>query len=459
METLFQFAIFSLPINGIPGIGAFGELKSSLTFYLMLILMLGSLPKLGKTDDQEKFFHLKVIFWAIMSSIALSLVVNLLDIMEHSLKGRSGSQKFFNSWVLLIFMFGMAWVSGTLIKSQKDIERLFLRPLMYSTFACAVVAVPEVLSWFSDAWQNIYLKISALIHAGVSVTIFPFRLRSLSYEPPSFSSFVGFALPWLICGYRLSKRWAENRMSKLYGAAAALAVVMLFLSNSRTGVIIAGGWLISEALLLWAMVYRNADPRTVRWLAMVYIVPLSVLGIVELIYYNDMVQWMLGGVNISNISRFASNVAAFTLLSQHPVLGVGLGQYAFGAVDTLPQWAWFSYEISDWFTDPAKAWPPVFNMYARLGAELGLFGLLIWCGFWVWLLGNVLSYTASERQLTGHVPAVGLALISSIVFVLLIGISNDTFGLIGVWIVMGFAQAYKLFIQSGEKAHAPAPTA
>ena len=84
--------------------------------------------------------------------------------------------------------------------------------------------------------------------------------------------------------------------------------------------------------------------------------------------------------NMSNISRFGATMAAFGIFQDHILFGVGYDQFAFYAAHYYPSWSYMSSEIVDWSTNYTgrAAWPPAFNYYVRLLAELGIFGALAW---------------------------------------------------------------------------------
>jgi hypothetical protein len=68
--------------------------------------------------------------------------------------------------------------------------------------------------------------------------------------------------------------------------------------------------------------------------------------------------------------------------SDHPLLGVGLGQYGFHFRGGVPSWGIQSWEVSRYFRtteyDLLRGLPPSFSLFTRLGAELGLIGFLAW---------------------------------------------------------------------------------
>jgi hypothetical protein len=109
----------------------------------------------------------------------------------------------------------------------------------------------------------------------------------------------------------------------------------------------------------------------------------------------------------------------------------------------MPQWGWQSWEIRDWFTNPARTWPPVFSLPGRLASELGLIGVLAWYIPLLELFRRLLfTIRAEYHRLDRRTPALGAALFLGMVYVLLQGVAQESFRFFELWITLGIVSAY-----------------
>jgi O-antigen ligase len=257
----------------------------------------------------------------------------------------------------------------------------------------------------------------------------PGRLISLAFEAPDMSYFTGFACPWLLLAYRLkvsaSPAWGVRAVAAV---PLALCLIMLALTNSRTGVLMLAGLVAAESIFWFSL-------RFLRLRAVALVLMLVLLAVVAVI------PWMLlrsgpppTADDVSTTSRLALLGAQVAMFVHNPFFGVGLGQFGFHAVPLLPAWAWDSYEIVDWFEKLGEL-PPSFNVFGRLGAELGLVGLAIWYGCWGWALARVVQ---AAPQLPARSPLLYLnaALFANAVSLTLGGIGNDAFRRPETWVVI-----------------------
>jgi hypothetical protein len=158
----------------------------------------------------------------------------------------------------------------------------------------------------------------------------------------------------------------------------AALVVALFgvqlLANSRT--FIAGAF---GAAVAWVLLVPlgKALPASIKSAAIV-LAPLPVqAGMIWVA-----VQGPHGTHTVSNITRSIGILTGAELWRSNPLLGIGLGQYGFHFRAIIPSWGLQSYEISKYFRrdqyDLLGGLPPSFSLFTRLGAELGVVGLLAW---------------------------------------------------------------------------------
>lgn len=434
MNTLFQLAIFALPINGIRAFGVLGEFDSETSIYIFLPLLVIATLSVSKSPFKIPW-HLQVIMALLLSSIAVSFFVNLDQIAASNLKGRTGLGRAATTVAVPIVMVLISSFSSHIMTSAAEVERLFMRPLAYAVFLCGLVWVPEFGQHFVPALEPINDVINAAFRGNGLTDPENFRSHSICFEPPSLSYLMALAFPWMLGGFRIAGHVHGDRRT-FYLAAMIVSLVLLSAALSRTGMVMIAGTIALE------MLYIAARATDKEYLHKIYIGAFSTCFLIAaalicFVYFNLISYNVSVGESVSNISRLAQSIGAIEVLKNNPIFGVGFGQAAFSTMQYLPNWAWISYEINGWYTDPEFYWPPFFNIYLRLGAETGIVGLIIWCAYWVSQMGSV--FMKSLRTQSEDLPAAEvLRCIEHTIFAFLLsGLSFDSFRSFILWIAIG----------------------
>jgi hypothetical protein len=429
IEKLVWLAVLLLPVTGLQGIGAFGEMKGSASVYVFLLVI-----ALTFTASSAQDIVLPRVFFVfatcLVAWIAVTSAVNFESIATAAFHGRSGFSKLLNSCGVIGFGLAIVVVCLGHFRDLDGIAGLFLAPLVLAIIACAWFSIPELASWLSPVGETVYDWTTGLFHTDVSeLGRTPGRLISLAFEAPDMSYFTGFSCPWLLLAYRLKVSASPAWSTRAFAAVPlALCLIMLLLTSSRTGVLMLAG-LVSAEFIFWFSL------RLLRQQAVTLVLIVILLGVAAAIP----LMMLHGGPapnadDISTTSRLALLSTQVTIFLQSPFFGVGLGQFGFHAEPLLPAWAWDSYEILNWFEKLGEL-PPSFNVFGRLGAELGLGGLAIWCGFWGWAVTRVVQ---AAPRLPARSPLLYLnaAVFANAVSLTLGGISNDAFRRPETWVVI-----------------------
>ncbi|HVX77466.1 MAG TPA: O-antigen ligase family protein [Bradyrhizobium sp.] len=430
LDRMVWLAVAVLPITGLSGIGAFGELKGSATVYVLaaaiLVAVFTTPPREVLIPRPLFVFVAFLLVWLVVTT-----AINFDGILTSVYHGRSGFNKFATSSAVLIFGIASALVCARPFRRVNDVEQLFVNPLVVAVVACAVFAVPEILSWFSSAGEFLYKISTGLLHtADDEEGRVAGRLISLAFEAPDLSYFCGFACPWMLLAYRLR---AGNRpllsAPILAGLPLLLCLITLLLSNSRTGLLMLGGLVFAEFVYWIGM-------RGLRLgvLAAVAAVPVFAAVVVVPWLALHEVDATLAAGDVSTTSRLALFSAQTSIFANNPVFGVGFGQFGFHAYPVLPSWAWDSYEVVNWF-ETFDDLPPTFNVAGRLGAELGAPGLVIWYGFWVMAIIRI-ARAAIRLPRGSSLNFLNAALLGSIFSLILGGMSNDPFRRPETWLLI-----------------------
>ena len=340
----------------------------------------------------------------------------------------------------IIFSFYIVWLFKTRkfrkISLSNLVERL-KKPdiLVYWLFVLFVVLAGLSVFWAMD-WELAYYRWFRLVEAVAvmsMILMFNFKLHRIAICWISTSALQGvfaiwqffvqfvFANKWLGLAYHHStvagsiilestqERWlraygslphpnmlggflviallfllylafiAKNRYQRFYILFNLIIILPgLFFTFSRSAWIallvclaILGGWLTIKKQYLYK--------KTFFKIFMLMVVLVMILGIN---LQGPLMTRILGQERLETESirlRMTFNEQAFGMIKEHPMTGVGIGNYTLGVFN----------EISDYW--PGYYYQPVHNIYLLILTELGIFGIII-CGLilgiMVWLLAK-----------------------------------------------------------------------
>jgi hypothetical protein len=450
LSFLLMAGVFAIPFDSVPGPGALGELANELSFPFLGLAIAGTfaLSITGREARLTSSLALKIGL-GIVAVIFVSWLVNAASIHGALVRERTGENKFLTSFLVILYGIAMAWMAEQI--DERDYRRLLLRPIVWSATFCSAYALFE-LAGRSGPLQPIFTPIDHLIHARQADVVNAWngslnykvlygwdpRLRSVSFEPPAFGNFCGFAWPWV--WFAAVTAQPER---KLRGwASLALFTLVIVLAESRTGKMMLLAEVATLALLAFVYVRRDrgSEAAAVARFGLPAAAAIAAAGV--LLYavdnYSLFVAGVVGGDSVSDLSRLGLLMAATNIFLSHPLLGVGLGQFGFHVATSLPDWAYLSPEIAPMLYYPNGPWPVVYAIYARIAAELGIVGLLGWIGLWsglaVLLVGAARDLAVDGRRWTVVHP-----MILTCVAVLVSGIASDTYRTPMIWMGLGLS--------------------
>jgi hypothetical protein len=439
-----------IPIDGVRSVTALGELGSMICFPPFAVAVLLAVYA-GIFSEGWSVKGVLSIAAVTIGVITVSALVNFPAMQSNVFHERYGLMKF--ATCLLVIVFGFA-LAGTVEFLPLDRSARVAAPcIAASAFACILFSVFELAAkhGFSPA---AYQFINHLAHSGESeinawngapnlkvIGGWDPRLRSLSFEPPAFGNFTGFAWPWLMYGAMTTRRAARAA----YMVLLALFTSLIIISFARTGlVMLAFNVAIAASLRL---VYFTRSRSVLIALARLAIpagaaTALTLTGLYFAVNYDTIISHFVSGASVSNLSRSASQIAGFRMFLDHPLLGVGLGQFAFNMANYLPTWGFSSSEILRTLSYSAAPWPATYSVFARLSGEIGIFGVLGWSLLWVGLFSRLVRARRSEVHLDSRVRDLAYPLAMNSLGVLVSGIATDTLRTPMIWIALGLSCAY-----------------
>jgi hypothetical protein len=461
LQLLYALGVMLIPFNGVKGVGALGELSHELSVYVFLpvIALAIAWHMVALVTDIRRGAVLVrngdpilKIFGLILVLLCLTVIANISRISISEFHERSGFAKFAASSLVLFFGMGLSYATYKI--APGNWQKSIIIPVSISVVLCLVYSSFEILS-HHGLLTAVFKKMNAFVHGSNNNLVLSWngkinmrmaegwdkRIRSLCFEPPAFGNFSGFAWPWVLAGV-LSN---TGRAQKVYSVLLALFTLLIVVAQARTGWVMLACNLAVLGLLRFVFLspIRGVyNPQVVSRLLAGAVTVAAIGGVVYVAKFDDIVLKVINGDSVSNLSRLASQVAAVSIFKDHPILGVGFGQYGFYVNEYMPSWGYLSYELRPWLIYPTAPWPAVYSMYARLACETGIVGLISWIGLWLYMSYLIISRSRLFLQIHGTLPAMAYPLVMSYSSVLISGVATDTFRTPMIWISLGLGCAY-----------------
>ena len=284
------------------------------------------------------------------------------------------------------------------------------------------------------------------------------RVSGMAYEPSWFAEQICiFVLPWLFAAVFRRYSLFRWRFFKFQAEDFLLvwAVGILILTYSRGGVVILFGLVVLSFLgghvktpavgeRKWGRIKQGLVAGGVLVGLAVAVV---ILGSQNKYFSRVWRFWSEteGGGNywayIAFGQRFIYWEAALDIFEQHPVLGVGMGNYALVFEEVLPEVPLYRYPEILELISPEKKQAVLLtpkNLFVRVLAETGLVGFAFFTGFlWVILGEGIRLWLSEEEELQfwGRAGVLGFAAVC------LVGFSTDSFATPNMWVMFGLVTA------------------
>lgn len=285
--------------------------------------------------------------------------------------------------LLLLFLLYLLLVNAPLRQG------LIAWPLAAGLLLQAAVALPQFLLGRSLGLKRLGEVTVQAAWPGASVVMVGedrwLRAYGLTQHPNMLAGCL-MVLLLVVCGYYLPQREWRRLLLLLALALGTVALLLTFSRAAWLGTLIGG--VVLAGLLLWAV--RRAQWALDHASVVLLAVTLVVIGTVFVLLNWRLLQPRLGlttqGTEIRSLDARKMQVpAAWALIQERPVLGVGLGNYPIAL-----------YRLA---RDKIAAYPvyqPVYSVPLLVTAELGAAGGL----FWLWLLASPwLALYADRRRL------------------------------------------------------------
>lgn len=457
--------LVSLPVTSFPifpgNLGGSTLVRPLSIYPLMILLVLVILPR----------FILKPIPKTILAflpfvlvAVASTLLASLRSI--EGIQGISVGERMVRALATL-GIGGAIYLAVTLWPTNEDDLRFSLR-WMYIGFAIALLwgSLQAVyILHFSPGYFDLLSDVQRHISTR---RLFTNRISGMSYEPNWFADQISFLLlPWLLASvlsglsvFRMRWRWLTVELGLLGWSLALLPftysraglVIMLILvltsilffrgkkASEPPAKRVLGGLPVRRLLegallivLLGSLVYFSGSKNSFFARLWDYFQRKPDQG--YLAYIGDYFEYLGFG------ARFAYWGAAYRIFDDHPVFGVGLGNYAFYFDENLPDIPLATMPEVLRLIVPEEGRTRLItskNLYLRVLAETGLVGAATFVAFLIAVLGCALYLwfsTSRESRFWGIGGVLGMLAFIMVAF------SFDSFAVPNMWVMFGFITA------------------
>lgn len=437
IENLFILGLFFLPFNEYEGISVLGEYKSEAAalfflFSFILICYYSAYTHKVYLPYKNKIFVVLIIF---LVFCFVSIILNFYNIIGFNFKQTSGITRFirqyFSTLLSTLVFFQVYWF----ILKEKSIKEItfFIRKIFFISFLFVSFygIIETLISYFGFYFLNPILDL---------FNYFPFievnyhaegRISSVSYEPPFLAIYLITVAGWMF-SYILTSS------SKLRYIPTLLILILTFFSGSRTAFIVITLQLIIFLFYLYTYYgYKERILVSLKYFSLI----VFFVGIFAGIKFNKAIEEkvdsldFIGNIksNVSNRSRLGIQYTSLLIFIKNPIFGVGFGQQAFVARKLYPAWVTRdNYEFEIWYSNQReKSFPPGYNLYIRLLAELGIVGFMIFVYFQFLMLKEAKRLSRFKNK---DFQILGIILIVTTIGLFINWMQIDTFRIYGVWI-------------------------
>lgn len=463
----WAFLFASLPVSSFPYLPeALGgrALERPLSIYPLAVLAaLVTLPRLLKRRLPRTFLPLLAF---VVAAVAASLLAFVGEV--DSLRGVSMIDRFIRSLFTLALGCGFYFTIVLLHDSWDDL-RFSLRWL-YAGMAAALLWGTFQIVYVVHFNATYFRLMNAAQSLVSSRKLFNTRISGLTYEPKWFAEQICFLLmPWLLASVLTRRsiftwRWRWVTVEWLLLAWGTVVLVFTF---SRSGLFILGvlavlSFLIYRSSGAGVHIHTKDRPqpearRRAPRLQLLFEVAGIVVAMIAALYAigsqnpyfsrlwrywtEDKARSRTYLEYIAFEQRFVYLATALNIYQQHPLFGVGLGNYAFYFADNVPNQPYdMQKEVMRQIT-PGEGRDRLItskNLYARLIAETGLVGTGFFTAFLLAVVGCILYLWASPGE-EQRFWALGGAL--ALIVLLMVIFSFDSFARPNMWVALGLVTA------------------
>jgi len=458
------WAIFlvTLPVTSFPffpsGLGGSTLVRPLAIYPLLILLVIVVLPRLWKHPLPRTLLPLLVFVIIAVAATVISFLRGIDPVIGVTVEDRT-----LRSLVSLVL--GIAFYLVVALIPTTRTELRFTLRWLYAGFGIALFW-GSLQAVYVIKFVPAYFRLLRQIQNYISIRrLFSTRISGMTYEPNWFAEQITFLLlPWLFTAvfsgftvFRWRWRWITVELLMLVWASIVLAF-----TYSRAGLLLLAVQLFLILLIRPRSLAKSSDSQKPKLhigivgkrLLQAGLALVILTGVVFLVgsqnnYFSRLWNYWFDEEStgeylqyIAVSQRFTYWETAYTTFTDNPLLGVGLGNFAFYFKEYLAERPLYKTpEVVNQIVPKKENRAQVVtvkSVFPRILAETGLLGLATFLAFLIALLGCVIYLILSpeaDAQLWGRAGLLGL-----LVF-LVISFSFDSFSLPNMWVVFGMITA------------------
>ncbi|ADX67704.1 MULTISPECIES: O-antigen ligase family protein [Weeksella] len=452
-KIIFVLCLFFVGFNQIELLPFLGEYKRDTS---MLFILIGFLVLCLETLKTRRLYYpYKTIYitlfllftlWCILSTL-----LNIGTIKDNYFKRTTGIERFIRQFISLAII--VCVVLPFVWRVIKDFTLSDILKYIRGTMLVSLVFA-TIYGVFDIAYNYFGIYPAYLILENI-FDYLPFinpyyhdkRISIFAYEPPYLAiyllSIAGWMFSYLITARNLLLRFLPS----------ITIIILTFFSGSRTALIVIFLQLFIFLFILYKDNFYRKEIKII--LAGCMLLGFLAVGIygerlvtaieqrVESLNFSDNLK-----KDISNKTRFGMQYASMQVFLEHPIIGVGYGQQAFHSRDFYPIWATKkNWEFSGIYQNKKdSSFPPAFNIFTRIAAELGLIGLILFTFFNASVLFYSYKFTKITKSIDKVYYAVALALFISFIGLIINWLQLDTYRVYIFWINLAILIKFSLLL-------------
>lgn len=437
LNWLFLLGLFFFSFNdyeGIPFLGEFRKEPAAIFFFFgfLLLIVQSYYRKKIAIPFTNTIFKLILLFilWCFIST-----ALNITTVSASYFKHTTGINRFFRQYISLlisVIVFFLFYFNVLIKLTIKDILYKIRKVFFLSLIVASVYGFLEIgVSFFGFNFLYSTLKL---------FDYFPFlevdlegfgKISSICYEPPFLAIYL-----ITIAGWMFSYILTENGILKFI--PTILVLILTFYSGSRTGLAV----IFIQLLVFASILFKYKKYRIyIKYSLIISCFLFSFLLVLNGEKITKAISEKIESLNfsqnltknVSNQSRFGMQYAALQVFKENPIIGVGYGQQTYHTRFRYPGWATHNnYEYEIFYKNSAEpTFPPAYNIYTRLLAEIGMVGFLIFLSILFFVIRKtkiLIKTTSGENQILSYV------LLISFTGLFINWLQIDSFRIYGVWI-------------------------
>lgn len=393
MKALFFLITLFLPVDGWP-LGAsflreFGVRPSNFFLLLALVSLTLKKYKYKNIGINIKFIEYKKIFFIFAVGLTLNFAALLINFLFNIIDEVQLVKGFLQLLLVLWFCISIyLWVYLFLeLKIDSTGYRYFISCIMLCTFLSLIFFILD------------FCNINVSEVPGVNSILFFFRgehdvrTSGLSSEPSTYASWVLLIWPLLIL---TKKRFMNGVSFFLPIIIGVICLISGLISGSRTFLLI---FLFQLALAIF-LIIRNSHLkfRILSVTVGIFFLSATIFG-GNYEYYLSQISSIFDIENsYSTMTRLGIAYAAFNMFIDNWISGVGIGQFTYHFAKYVPDWALFSPEVQAYISGDIEHRINAFNLFLRVGSEMGFIAFFSFVYFIFKLLKSALFLIENNKN-------------------------------------------------------------